>query len=92
MASEAEFVEAFGEDVDYVDVPEDVLDGESFLDKCLASCKYVSARKISVVWRGQTFTVNITRPPWTRKIWAAVKPRSRPSATSADWYSVCASP
>ena len=58
MASEAEFVEAFGEDVDYVDVPEDVLDGESFLDKCLASCKYVSARKISVVWRGQTFTVN----------------------------------
>ena len=40
----------------------------------------------------QTFTVNTTRPPWTRKIWAAVKPRSRPSATSADWYSVCASP
>ena len=37
MASEAEFVEAFGEDADYVDVPGDVLDGESFLDKCLAS-------------------------------------------------------
>ena len=58
MASEAEFVEAFGEDADYVDVPEDVLDGESLLDKCLASCKYHSARKISVPWRGQTFTVN----------------------------------
>ena len=92
MASEAEFVEAFGEDADYVDVPEDVLEGESFLDKCLHSCKHHSARKISVVWRDQTFTVNTTRPPWTRKIWAAVKPRSRPSATSADWYSVCASP
>ena len=58
MASEAEFVEAFGEDADYVDVPEDVLDGESFLDKCLASCKYVSARKISVVWRGQTLNIH----------------------------------
>ena len=84
--------EAFGEDADYVDVPEDVLEGESFLDKCLRSCTRHSARKISVVWRDQTITVNTTRPPWTRKIWAAVKPRSRPSATSADWYSVCASP
>ena len=58
MASEAEFVEAFGEDADYVDVPEDVLEGESFLDKCLRSCTRHSARKISVVWRDQTLLPN----------------------------------
>ena len=58
MANEAEFFDAFGEDADYVDVPEDVLEGESFLDKCLASCTKRSARKISVPWRGQIFTVN----------------------------------
>ena len=55
MADEAEaaFQEAWGEDANHADVPEELLDGGSFLDNCLAASTPDSARKIMVKWRGQ---------------------------------------
>ena len=58
MTEEAEFARTFGEDAEHVEIPENILAGESFLDMCLASSTYVSTRKISVKWRGETFSVN----------------------------------
>ena len=57
MADEAAFQEAWGEDANHVDVPEELLDGESFLDTCLASSTPATARKIWVKWRGENFSV-----------------------------------
>tara|TARA_B100000768_G_C11277329_1_gene376609 strand:+ start:74 stop:2005 length:1932 start_codon:yes stop_codon:yes gene_type:complete len=58
MTEEAEFARTFGEDAEHVEIPENILAGESFLDMCLASSSYVSTRKISVKWRDETFGVN----------------------------------
>ena len=60
MADEAEaaFQEAWGEDANHADVPEELLDGGSFLDNCLAASTPDSARKIMVKWRGQNVSIN----------------------------------
>ena len=60
MADEAEaaFQEAWGEDANHADVPEELLDGGSFLDNCLAASTPDSARKIMVKWRGQNVGIN----------------------------------